>query len=141
VTTVAVPDRFAAELRRWRTSRRVSQLELALRAGTAQRHVSYIEQGRSRPGRTIVVRLAESLGLSLRERNALLLAAGYAPVFPESRLDDAALRPVRDALETILEGHLPCPALVAGPTGELVGPMRRGSPCRPARRRSCSRRR
>src|SRR5215218_4951561 len=81
-------SRFASELRRWRSSRRWSQLELALRAGTTQRHLSFMEQGRSAPGRTMVVRLAETLGLSLRERNALLLAAGYAPLFPESGLDD-----------------------------------------------------
>jgi transcriptional regulator with XRE-family HTH domain len=118
--TAPTPSRFAGELRRWRTSRRLSQLELALRAGTTQRHLSYIEQGRSRPGRTMVVRLAESLELSLRERNALLLAADYAPVFPESRLDDVALRAVRDALDRILEGHMPYPAVVAGPTGDLV---------------------
>ena len=120
VTTVALPGRFAGQLRRWRTARRVSQLELALRAGTTQRHLSYIEQGRSKPGRTMVVRLAESLELSLRERNALLLAAGFAPVFPESRLDDDALQPVRGALDRILEGHLPYPAVVVGPTGDLV---------------------
>ena len=114
------PNPFARELRRWRDSRRISQLELALRAGTTQRHVSYIEQGRSRPGRTMVVRLAESLELSLRERNALLGAAGYAPVFRESPLDDEALRPVRAALDRILTGHLPYPAAVVGPTGDLV---------------------
>ncbi|HWN36676.1 MAG TPA: helix-turn-helix transcriptional regulator [Pseudonocardia sp.] len=120
VTTVDLPNRFAGELRRWRGVRRCSQLELALRAGTTQRHLSYIEQGRSRPGRTMVVRLAESLGLSLRERNAMLLAAGYAPLFPESRLDDAALRPAMRALEQILFGHLPYPAVIAGPHGHLV---------------------
>jgi transcriptional regulator with XRE-family HTH domain len=115
-----VSNEFAVALRGWRGRRRVSQLELALRAGTTQRHLSYIEQGRSRPGRTIVVRLAESLELSLRERNALLLAAGYAPVFSESRLDGDALRAVRDALNRILEGHMPYPAIVAGLTGDLV---------------------
>lgn len=120
MSAVAAPNRFATELRRWRDSRRFSQLELALRAGTTQRHLSYIEQGRSMPGRTMVVRLAESLELSLRARNALLLAAGYAPVFPESRLDDDALRPVRDALDGILEGHMPYPAVVAGRAGALV---------------------
>ncbi|MEU7739932.1 helix-turn-helix transcriptional regulator [Nonomuraea sp. NPDC049158] len=113
-------ERFASELRRWRSSRRVSQLELANRAGTTQRHLSFIERGRSRPGRAIVVRLAESLELSLRERNGLLLAAGYAPVFPESGLDDAMLRPVREALDSILDGHLPYPAVVVRPYGELV---------------------
>jgi hypothetical protein len=68
----------------------------------------------------MAVRLAEALGLSLRERNALLLAAGYAPIFPESDLDDEALRPVREALERILEGHLPYPAVIVRPYGELV---------------------
>jgi transcriptional regulator with XRE-family HTH domain len=120
MSTLVTPRPFSHELRRWRDARQVSQLELALRAGTTQRHVSYIEQGRSRPGRTMVVRLAESLELSLRERNALLLAAGYAPVFPESRLDDQALQAVREALEGILVGHLPYPAVVVGPSGDLV---------------------
>jgi transcriptional regulator with XRE-family HTH domain len=118
--TVTEPSPFAGELRRWRTTRRWSQLELALRAGTTQRHVSYMEQGRSRPGRSIVVRLAESMGLSLRERNGLLLAAGYAPVFAESRLDAPELKAVREALDRILDGHLPYPAVVVRPYGELV---------------------
>ncbi|WP_308250671.1 helix-turn-helix domain-containing protein [Nonomuraea rhizosphaerae] len=113
-------ERFAKELRRWRSSRRVSQLELANRAGTTQRHLSFMEQGRSHPGRGIVVRLAESLELSLRERNGLLLAAGYAPLFPEPGLDDAMLKPVREALDDILDGHLPYPAVVVRPYGELV---------------------
>jgi transcriptional regulator with XRE-family HTH domain len=107
-----VMTRFPTELRRWRSARRLSQLELAIRAETTQRHVSFIEQGRSRPGRGMVVRLAESLELTLRERNELLLAAGFAPAFPESPLDDEALRPVRQAIDTILDGHLPYPAIV-----------------------------
>jgi transcriptional regulator with XRE-family HTH domain len=111
---------FTSELRRWRTARRLSQLELAIRAETTQRHVSFIEQGRSRPGRGMVVRLAESMELTLRERNELLLAAGFAPAFPESPLDDEALRPVRQALDTILDGHLPYPAIVVRPYGVLV---------------------
>ncbi|MFJ6082267.1 helix-turn-helix domain-containing protein [Streptomyces sp. NPDC092369] len=120
MTTVGQPPPFARELLRWRTARRVSQLELASRAGTTQRYVSFIERGRSVPGRAVVLRLAESLELTLRERNALLLAAGYAPAFPESPLDAAELGPVREALDGILEGHLPYPAIVAGPRGELV---------------------
>jgi len=120
VTVAVEPSLFAAELRRWRTTRRWSQLELSLRAGTTQRHLSFMEQGRSRPGRAMVVRLAESLGLSLRERNGMLLAAGFAPLFAESRLDDPDLRPLRDALERILEGHMPYPAVVVRPYGELV---------------------
>jgi hypothetical protein len=91
-----------------------------MRADTTQRHVSFIEQGRSRPGREVVVRLAESMDLTLRERNELLLAAGFAPAFPESPLDDTALRPVRHALGTILDGHLPYPAMVVRPHGILV---------------------
>lgn len=120
MSSAAISGQFAAELRRWRKARRISQLELALRADTTQRHLSYLEQSRSRPGRTMVLRLAESLELSLRERNALLFAAGYAPVFAESRLEDEALRPVRDALNGILKGHMPYPALVAATGGRLV---------------------
>ncbi len=120
VNTLAAPRQFSGELRRWRDSRRLSQLELALRAGTTQRHLSYIEQGRSRPGRTMVLRLAESLALSLRERNGLLLVAGYAPVYPESRLDEDELRPVNDALQRVLEGHMPYPAMIVGPAGTLI---------------------
>ncbi|MGH2512292.1 MAG: helix-turn-helix domain-containing protein, partial [Candidatus Limnocylindrales bacterium] len=112
--------RFPNELRRWRADRRMSQLDLALRAGTTQRHLSFIEQGRSRPGRSMVLRLAESMELTLRQSNELLLTAGFAPAFPESPLDDEALRPVRAALETILEGHLPFPAIVVRPHGILV---------------------
>lgn len=117
---LAEPNRFAAELRRWRTRRRWSQLDLAIRADTTQRYLSFLEQGRSRPGRTMVVRLAESLELSLRERNDLLLTAGFAPVFTEMCLDDPDLRPVHRALGSILEGHLPYPAVVVRPHGELV---------------------
>jgi transcriptional regulator with XRE-family HTH domain len=115
------PDsRFADELRRWRSSRRWSQMELAIRAGTTQRHVSFMEQGRSRPGRSMVVRLSESMELTLRERNAFLAFAGFAPVFAERPLDDEALRPAREALIAILDGHLPYPAVLVRPYGELV---------------------
>lgn len=111
---------FGQQLRHWRTARRISQLDLAIQAETSQRYLSFLEQGRSNPGRTMVVRLAESLGLSLRERNGLLLAAGYAPVFPESSLDAPELGAVRTALESVLHGHLPFPAVVTRPYGVLV---------------------
>ena len=111
---------LAAALREWRARRRVSQLELALRAGTTQRHVSFIESGRSVPGRVMVVRLAESLEVPLRERNALLLAAGYAPAYPETRFGDPRLGPVRTALERILAGHQPYPAVIVDRHGDLV---------------------
>jgi transcriptional regulator with XRE-family HTH domain len=111
---------IAGVLRQWREQRKVSQLELALRAGTTQRHVSFIERGRSLPGRGMVVRLAEALEVPLRERNAMLLAAGYAPAYRESRLDDPELGPVRTALERILDGHLPYPAVVTDRGAALV---------------------
>lgn len=111
---------FGIALREWRARRRLSQLELALRAGTTQRHVSFLESGRSTPGRGMVVRVAESLQLPLRERNALLLAAGYAPSYPETKLDDPALRPVLDGLRALLDGHRPYPAIVVDRFGDLV---------------------
>jgi transcriptional regulator with XRE-family HTH domain len=111
---------FAQELKDRRASRRVSQLELALRAGTTQRHLSFIESGRSVPGREMVIRLTESLGLPLRERNDLLLKAGYAPAYPEQALDSAELAPVMDALGHILSGHLPYPAIVVDRFGDIV---------------------
>jgi transcriptional regulator with XRE-family HTH domain len=111
---------FPHALRERRTRHHLSQLELALRAGTTQRHLSFIESGRSAPGRNMVVRLAESLELSLRDRNELLLAAGYAPAYPESSLDDPVLAPVRAAIGHILEGHLPYPALVVDRNGDVV---------------------
>ncbi|WP_171050203.1 helix-turn-helix domain-containing protein [Nocardia cyriacigeorgica] len=118
--TTAQTTAFGPQLRHWRTLRRVSQLDLAIRAETSQRYVSFLEQGRSQPGRTMVVRLAESLELPLRDRNNLLLSAGFAPVFPESDLDAPELAPIREALAAVLDGHLPYPALVARPRGELV---------------------
>lgn len=111
---------FGTALREWRGQRRLSQLELAVRAGTTQRHVSFLESGRSTPGRGMVVRVAESLQLPLRERNALLLAAGFAPSYPETALDDPALRPVLDGLERLLDGHRPYPAVVVDRFGDLV---------------------
>jgi transcriptional regulator with XRE-family HTH domain len=111
---------FPQALRERRTRRRISQLELSLRAGTTQRHVSFLESGRSEPGREMVVRLAESLELPLRERNSLLLAAGYAPAYPQTSLDDPALAPVRDALRHILDAHRPYPAIVVDRRGALI---------------------
>ncbi|SEK57269.1 helix-turn-helix domain-containing protein [Streptacidiphilus jiangxiensis] len=121
MTITAEPTGFATELRRWRTLRHRSQLDLAIAADTTQRHLSYLEQGRSRPGREMVIRLAETLGLTLRERNALLLSAGFAPAFEDSGgLDAPRLEPVRTALRGILDGHLPYPAVVVTRHGVLV---------------------
>lgn len=109
---------IAENLRSWRERRRISQLELALRAGTTQRHVSFIERGRSVPGRAMVIRLAEALDVPLRDRNALLLSAGYAAVYTETPLEE--LGPLRRALDRVLDGHLPYPAVLADGRGRLV---------------------
>jgi transcriptional regulator with XRE-family HTH domain len=111
---------FPAALKARRASRRLSQLELALRAGTTQRHLSFIETGRSAPGRELVIRLAESLGLPLRERNDLLLLAGYAPAYPQAALDSSDLAPVLTALNHILDAHRPYPAIVIDRYGQIV---------------------
>ena len=111
---------FPHVLRSIRQRRRLSQLDLALRAGTTQRHLSFMESGRSQPGRSMVVRLSESMELPLRERNELLLSAGYAPVYPQTPLDDPGLEHVRTALRHILIGHLPYPAIVVDARHELV---------------------
>ncbi|MFG2603030.1 helix-turn-helix domain-containing protein [Streptomyces sp. NPDC048514] len=99
-------------LRAWRERRRISQLELALRADSSARHISFIETGRSRPSEEMVLRLAEHLQVPVRERNALLLAAGHAPHFPETPLDDPALDALRDGMERLIQGYEPYPALV-----------------------------
>lgn len=111
---------FGPALREWRVRRRLSQLDLALRAGTTQRHISFMENGRSVPGRGMVLRVAESLELPLRERNDFLHAAGFAPSYPETRLDDPALAPVLAGLRRLLDGHRPFPALVIDRYGTLV---------------------
>jgi transcriptional regulator with XRE-family HTH domain len=98
-------------IREWRKRRRLSQLDFALEAEISQKHLSFIESGRSSPSRDMVLRLAERLNVPLRDRNTLVLAAGYAPVFPERRIDDPALAPARSAIELILKGHEPFPAL------------------------------
>jgi len=99
-------------LRAWRERRRVSQLELALRADSSARHISFVETGRSRPSEEMVLRLAEHLDVPVRERNSLLLAAGYAPHYPETSLDDPALDALREGLERLIQGYEPFPALV-----------------------------
>jgi transcriptional regulator with XRE-family HTH domain len=99
-------------LRQWRTARRVSQLGLALSADVSSRHVSFVETGRAQPSREMVLRLAEALQVPLRERNALLLAAGYAPLYSETGLDAPELAQARRAVEFILAQQEPYPAIV-----------------------------
>ncbi|WP_077800509.1 helix-turn-helix domain-containing protein [Streptomyces sp. JHA26] len=107
-------------LRAWRVRRRVSQLELALRADSSARHISFIETGRSRPSEEMVLRLAERLDVPMRERNALLLAAGYAPHYPETPLDDPALDALRAGMERLIKGYEPYPALVVDATYDVL---------------------
>lgn len=102
---------FGRMLKEWRRARRRSQLNLALDADISARHLSFIETGRARPSREMVLRLAEQLDMPLRERNLLLLAAGFAPVFPERGYGDPALGPVRAMVERVLAGHAPFPAV------------------------------
>jgi transcriptional regulator with XRE-family HTH domain len=107
-------------LREWRQRRRLSQMTLALEAEVSTRHLSFVETGRAAPSREMVLRLAEPLELPLRERNRLLLAAGYAPVFPQRGLDDPALAPAREAIELVLAAHAPNPALAVDRHWQLV---------------------
>lgn len=108
-----------ALLRAWRDRRRISQLELALRADSSARHISFIETGRSRPSQEMVLRLAEHLDVPVRERNALLIAAGYAPTFPETPLDDPSMAALRSGMERLLTSYEPFPALVLDGTYDV----------------------
>lgn len=103
---------FGDQLRSWRHRRRLSQLELSLDSDVSARHLSFVETGRSKPSREMVMRLADTLEIPLRERNALLLAAGYAPMYSERPLGADEMRPVRSAIDRFLRAHEPYPALV-----------------------------
>src|SRR3954464_6578456 len=109
--TSALPT-VGAQLRDWRRRRRLSQLDLALEAGVSTRHLSFIETGRSRPSAEMVLHLADQLGVPLRERNQLLLSAGYAPAYAQRDLDAPEMGPVREAIDQVLRGHEPYPAVV-----------------------------
>src|SRR3982751_5415489 len=122
--STAAPPTVAASvgplLREWRTRRRISQLELSSETGVSTRHLSFIETGRARPSREMVMRLAEYLELPLRERNALLLAAGYAPGYAQTPLSAESIGDVRSTLPSLVDAHQPCPALVADHAWNLV---------------------
>lgn len=107
-------------IREWRQRRRLSQLDLALDAEISTRHLSFLETGRAQPSREMVLHLAEQLDIPLRERNVILVAAGFAPVFPERSLEDPDLAAARRAVEVILKGHEPYPALVVDLRWNLV---------------------
>src|SRR5919198_1946973 len=118
-TASASPD-VGSLLRRWREQRRLTQLEVALDAGISARHLSFVETGRSKPGRAMLLGATERLAIPYRERNEILFAAGYAPAFPERSLEDPALSPVRDALDRILAAHEPYPAIAFDRGWDLV---------------------
>ena len=107
-------------IREWRQRRRLSQLDLSIAANVSSRHLSFVETGRSRPTSDMILRLAEHLDVPLRDRNALLLAGGYAPAYPEHGLAEPELKAVRQALEHVLDGHLPYPAVLVNRWWELL---------------------
>jgi transcriptional regulator with XRE-family HTH domain len=115
---------FGGLLRGWRQRRRMSQFDLALEANVSARHLSFVETGRARPSREMVLMLAEHLDVPLRERNVLLVAAGFAPVFAERSLDDPQLFAARRAVDLILDGHAPFPALAIDRHWTLVAANR-----------------
>jgi transcriptional regulator with XRE-family HTH domain len=121
-TTVSRPAaRPVGELlREWRERRRLSQLDLSIQAEISTRHLSFVETGRSRPTPQMIVKLTEQLDVPLRERNTLLLAAGYAPAYPQHGLAEPELANVRAALRKVLDGHEPYPAVIVNRWWELL---------------------
>lgn len=132
-TTTAREDAFASLLRDWRQRRRLSQLALGLEANVSQRHVAFLERGKARPSRSMALMLGRALELPLAAQNDLLVAAGYAPVYPRRAPDDPALTPVRRAMDRMIRLHEPFPALVIDaawrvvsanrPAQEMFGPL------------------
>ena len=123
-TATAVGD----HLRDWRQRRRMSQLDLALEAEISTRHLSFVETGRAQPSRDMLLRLADQLEIPLRERNVILVAAGFAPVFPQRSLDDPGLAAARRAVQMILTAHEPFPALAVDRQWNLVSANRMVAP-------------
>jgi transcriptional regulator with XRE-family HTH domain len=119
MSTVAAQP-VGALLREWRQRRRLSQLDLASEAEISSKHLSFLETGRALPSREMILHLAEQLAIPLRERNLLLIAGGYAPIFAERALDDPALEAARRAVDLVLAGHMPYPALAVDRHWSLV---------------------
>src|SRR5215831_4929011 len=120
MTTTVSRSPVGELLRQWRERRRISQLDLSIEADISTRHLSFVETGRSQPSRDMVLRLADSLDVPLRERNHLLLAAGYAPVYSEASLSAPQLAAVRQAIRLVLKAHEPFPAVVVDRAWNLV---------------------
>lgn len=111
-STASAPEPVGALLREWRSRQRRSQMDLALAVGVSPRHISFVETGRSRPSPATLLALAEELAVPLRERNRMLLAAGYAPRFQERAIDAAEMASAREALQRLLDAHHPYPGVV-----------------------------
>src|SRR6201991_3795544 len=124
----AKPVHIGEHLREWRQRRHLSQLDLAVDAEISARHLSFVETGRSAPSREMVLKLAERLGVPLRERNVLLVAAGFAPAFPQRAFDDPALKAAREAINLVLKAHEPNPALAYDRHWNLVSANRMVAP-------------
>jgi len=124
----AVPLQIGEHLRQWRLRRHLSQLDLAGEAEISARHLSFVETGRAAPSREVVLRIAERLNVPLRERNVLLVAAGFAPAFPQRPLDDPALKSARAAIDLVLRAHEPNPALAYDRHWNLVSANRMVAP-------------
>ncbi|MCP3753926.1 helix-turn-helix domain-containing protein [Streptomyces sp. TBY4] len=122
--TTAAPLTVGALLRTWRERRGLSQLELAGRADSSSRHISFVETGRSRPSEEMVLRLADHLEIPVRDRNALLMAAGYAPRYAHTPLGDPSMEVLREGLERLLTGYEPYPALVVDAAYDVVAANR-----------------
>src|SRR6516225_4661707 len=122
------PIHIGDHLREWRQRRHLSQLDLAGDAEISARHLSFVETGRAAPSREMVLKLAERLDVPLRERNVLLVAAGYAPAFPQRTLDDPALKAARQAIDLVLKAHEPNPALAVDRHWNLVSANRMVAP-------------
>ncbi|MFE9533473.1 helix-turn-helix domain-containing protein [Streptomyces sp. NPDC006691] len=124
MTTAALGTGVGPMLRGWREQRRISQLELALRADSSARHISFIETGRSRPSEEMILRLAEHLDVPVRERNSLLLAAGYAPHYAQTPLDDPSMSALREGMERLLRAYDPYPAVMVDATYTVLAANR-----------------
>src|ERR1700761_5622596 len=127
-TEIARPIHIGDHLREWRQRRHLSQLDLAVDAEISARHLSFMETGRAAPSREMVLKLAERLDVPLRERNVLLVAAGFAPAFPQRSLDDPALKSAREAINLVLRAHEPNPALAYDRHWNLVTANRMVAP-------------
>src|SRR3954447_6288700 len=127
-TEPSQPVHIGDHLREWRQRRRMSQLDLAGEAEISARHLSFVETGRAAPSRDMVLRLAERLDVPLRERNVLLVAAGFAPAFPQRSLEDPALKSARAAIDLVLKAHEPNPALAVDRHWNLVSANRMVTP-------------